>query len=354
MPLRPAPSRTHGAWPLPSPPSSRCGRTGTTGFTPIGWSSTPPAAAGTTTARRRCCAVSARWRSTAATTTRRWSTTSRPHDAITHYRTALAMSRAIGDSPVELQCLNGLGMTYRQLGRLDQAAACLEQVLAMTRGADEHRWLAPYALATLGNVQLDRGALDEAKVCFHDAVRLARRFGDPRAEAYAMRGQADALRRAGDLHQSEARLREVLALVRRLGEDVGEALTLRRLGDVLGELGRCGEAAACLDKALAVATAVGHRSLEAETLYRRGVLYRRQGKLTDAAAALERSLALFRQQHRCLPHAEAAHQLSQVLEQLGERARDLRAEALRVAPCQRSASELPADRAHDVAARNHR
>jgi len=278
----------------------------------------------------------------------------RPHDAITHYRTALAMSRAIGDSPVELQCLNGLGMTYRQLGRLDQAAACLEQVLAMTRGADEHRWLAPYALATLGNVQLDRGALDEAKVCFHDAVRLARRFGDPRAEAYAMRGQADALRRAGDLHQSEARLREVLALVRRLGEDVGEALTLRRLGDVLGELGRCGEAAACLDKALAVATAVGHRSLEAETLYSRGVLSRRQGKLTDAAAALERSLALFRQQHRCLPHAEAAHQLSQVLEQLGERARDLRAEALRVAPCQRSASELPADRAHDVAARNHR
>src|SRR6266571_2544833 len=129
-----------------------------------------------------------------------------------------------------------------------------------------------------------------------------------------MRGHADALQQAGRLRDSEALLREVLALVRRHGEDVGEALTLRRLGAVLGELGSLDEAAVCLHTAMAIATAVGHRRLVAETLYARGVLDQRQGKLSDAA--------------------EAAHRLSQVLERLGhrDRARTLRAEALRIAP----------------------
>ncbi len=129
-------------------------------------------------------------------------------------------------------------------------------------------------------------------------------------------------------------MREVLALVRRHGEDVGEALTLRRLGAVLGELGSLDEAAVCLHTAMAIATAVGHRRLVAETLYARGVLDQRQGKLSDAAEALEQSLALSRQHHRRLLHAEAAHRLSQVLERLGhrDRARTLRAEALRIAP----------------------
>ena len=261
--------------------------------------------------------------------------TGRPDDAITHYHTALAMSRTIDDAAGELESLYGLGLTYhRELGRLDEAAACLEHVLAITRGADEHRFLAAYTLATLGAVQLDRHALDAATACFDDALQLAREFGDPRAEAYAMRGHADALQQAGRLRDSEALLREVLALVRRHGEDVGEALTLRRLGAVLGELGSLDEAAVCLHTAMAIATAVGHRRLVAETLYARGVLDQRQGKLSDAAEALEQSLALSRQHHRRLLHAEAAHRLSQVLERLGhrDRARTLRAEALRIAP----------------------
>jgi class 3 adenylate cyclase/DNA-binding winged helix-turn-helix (wHTH) protein/tetratricopeptide (TPR) repeat protein len=75
--------------------------------------------------------------------------------AETYYRQALALTEALGMRPLQAHCHRGLGMLYRQMGRLEEARAALATAIDMYRTMEMTFWL-PQAEAVLAQAQQDR------------------------------------------------------------------------------------------------------------------------------------------------------------------------------------------------------
>jgi DNA-binding SARP family transcriptional activator/tetratricopeptide (TPR) repeat protein/DNA-binding XRE family transcriptional regulator len=157
-------------------------------------------------------------------------------DAADYHAQALALHRQCDPNAGANSLLN-LGLVYRDLGRLDEAAGHLAESLILHR-IDRARDGEAHVLGTLGEIAHDRGELDRARRHLEEALALHRDVGDRFGEAYVLgtlaavhrdAGRPDqaldlartALRRAGDIgHRSaEARIRNILGSVHmRLGD----------------------------------------------------------------------------------------------------------------------------------------
>jgi DNA-binding CsgD family transcriptional regulator len=251
----------------------------------------------------------------------------------------LAVDRRLGDKGGMAHALRMLGLTAWARGDLDQAAARLEESLALYQDIQErggclwcHRrpWCARSMTAVLlGEVAAvagQRGEDARARPLLEEALVILRQMGDHVGAAMALSHLGEAERRRGDAAQAAEFLEEALALFRELGVQQGVAATLLVLGDVVRR-SDAGSRPAALDRATEFFT-------EALTLFRE-----RQDQRGVAAALLalaacardrgesERALALA-EEALSLSHglgdedgvAEALNALGDSAHTLGERA----------------------------------
>ncbi|HYU30829.1 MAG TPA: CHAT domain-containing tetratricopeptide repeat protein, partial [Thermoanaerobaculia bacterium] len=110
--------------------------------------------------------------------------------------------------------LTTLGVSYRQLGRLDEARQAYAEALPIYRSLNDSRELAR-CLANLGRLETtashDAAALDD----FNRALALYRTLDDPPQMAWTLEGKAQVLRRRGDLEAARGLMEDALAEVER-------------------------------------------------------------------------------------------------------------------------------------------
>ncbi|MDQ7904245.1 BTAD domain-containing putative transcriptional regulator [Phytohabitans sp. ZYX-F-186] len=162
-----------------------------------------------------------------------------------------------------------------------------------------------------------RGYLNDWVEVNEVARAVARRAGDPIAEAHANRDLGAAFEVRGEYQKALGCLREALDRYAAAGDRAGEAACLNGLGTVYDSLGRLAEAAEALERSLAIVRGQGDRHAQAISLNNLGDVYCGLGSYDRAAASLREALAIFRDNGNRRSQAAALNNLAQVHEREG-------------------------------------
>jgi len=141
-----------------------------------------------------------------------------PEAAIGHSLRSLELHRQL-DNPALL----GIALTNhveycRELGRLDEAAECLQEALGIQK--EMSLYTRGHMLLNLGRVHLQSGQLAEAIASLAEGCRLLAASGDLIGQARGLRYLGAAQRGVGQEDQARESMAAALALFGRLGADV--------------------------------------------------------------------------------------------------------------------------------------
>lgn len=128
-----------------------------------------------------------------------------------------------------------------------------------------------------------------------NAVRAARRAGDPTGEARALERLGVVNLRLGRFGRAAENIGRALELFQRSGDSAAEAVALNALAETEVRMDRFHTAAVRLRQALRCFRHLGRRVDEANVLDSLGKLYLRQGDTGPAATHYQRALAIFQE-----------------------------------------------------------
>jgi len=162
-----------------------------------------------------------------------------------------------------------------------------------------------------------RGYLNDWVEVNEVARDVARRAGDPIAEAHASRDLGAAYEVRGEYAKALSCLGEALDRYATAGDRPGEAASLNGLGTVYDSLGQHREAANCLERSLAISRALDDRHSQAISLNNLGEVYCGLGEHGRAAESLREALGIFRGNRNQRSQAAVLNNLAQVYERQG-------------------------------------
>ncbi|HYL06886.1 MAG TPA: serine/threonine-protein kinase [Thermoanaerobaculia bacterium] len=221
-------------------------------------------------------------------------------DLLAHGAAGIESSLA-GEPEVQADLLDAVARIENNLGLLDPALAHARRALELRLALPPAAGRIGLSRLTLGDVQVSRGHLDEARASLEAALALlVPAYGAGSVEvAAARRSLASTLQDPAGRARAAELLRQALAtFVRRYGEDhVESAETLHELGKPLEDLERYGEAEAAFRRSAALLTRLfGPRSINVALV--KGDLaglLDRLGRETEAKPLFEESIAGLRE-----------------------------------------------------------
>ena len=197
-----------------------------------------------------------------------------------------ANQKAAQLAPQDSEAHSNLGITLKELGRLEEAEASCRQAIALNSNfAEAHN--------NLGITLQEMGRLEEAEASYKQTIALRPEF------FLALNNLGITLQALGRLKEAEASYRHAIALEPNYAEAHGN------LGNTLEELGRLEEAELSLRQAIALKSdfAEAHNNL--------GITLKSLGRLEEVEASYRQSIALKPD------FAEAHNNLGIMLKELG-------------------------------------
>jgi tetratricopeptide (TPR) repeat protein len=125
------------------------------------------------------------------------------------------------------------------------------------------------------------------------ALAAARRLGDHRGEADALRSLSDLLTEQGQFDDAANYLKQCIVIFRELGDKRGEGDAFRGLAIAYRDQGRLEDAIECFDQCRAIFTDLDDRRGNAYVELSLGLLLRERRDTAEAQACFERSLEVF-------------------------------------------------------------
>lgn len=191
----------------------------------------------------------------------------RREESVAENRQAIALAQEIDDRLLHASALNGLGLTYLDLGDLTEAVPRFELALTLAQeantGLSDATWLRLAAVmeGNLCRAYVKASEYERAIVHGERGVVLRRRSGDRSGEALALRHLALAVRGLGDYGRAIDLCHEALAVGRGTPSVPVESVAepLETLADCLHESGRTTEAIANWQEAATVFDHYGRR-----------------------------------------------------------------------------------------------
>ena len=169
-----------------------------------------------------------------------------PEEALEAYEGAAESYRDLDDADhLRKVSLSIAGLRWR-VGDLEGSARGYEEVLESVRDEPADR---AAALAGLGVIYRDLGRLKESLACGREALRLLRDLDDPRAESYVLTSLAETHSRLGQHPSARSCLRQSIKLRQKTGDEEGEVSALRSLAKTYIDLGDIDHAQASLEEA---------------------------------------------------------------------------------------------------------
>jgi predicted ATPase/class 3 adenylate cyclase len=230
-----------------------------------------------------------------------------------------ALRRATGEGGSEpMNAYGCLGRLYLAQGDLVAAIRLLDQGMALCRAADNWNAGRPIA-AALGYACALAGRLAEGRALLEEALRESRRMGALQGQTLYVAWLSAVCLLEGRVDEAGQHAHQALALARQYGECGLEAEALCLLGAVHAQADppEVAQSEARYREALTLAEELGMRPLQAHCHHGLGTLYARSGQREQARAALSTAIDLYRAMEMTfwLPQAEA--ELAQVEQQEG-------------------------------------
>jgi CHAT domain-containing protein/tetratricopeptide (TPR) repeat protein len=161
---------------------------------------------------------------------------------------ALALFRQAKDRNREAAALNALGLLAQDAGRPGEALAPLQDALAL-RAPGSRGWAV--TLTTLGVTYRQLGRLEDARRAYAEALPIFRSLGDSRGQAHSLRNLGWLESTAGHDTAALDDFDRALGLFRELADPPETALTLEEKARVLRRRGDLEAARGLMEKALA-------------------------------------------------------------------------------------------------------
>jgi CHAT domain-containing protein len=217
--------------------------------------------------------------------------------AIANYREAIDLWERQGQRLAAARAWQRLGITYEQLGALDESFRSYKSALSLVEGSAE-RLLESEIRSGLGIAQANAASrtseLEAARGQCEQALALARLAGGTAEVGKALDCHGEIAYFLQNYKRALEFYRDAGAAFESLADDAGKALTQLHQGHVYSDLESLDEAQACLDRAAALWARVGDRRQQAIVGVARARLEVRRGnyqqalnQFQDVLAALE-------------------------------------------------------------------
>ncbi|WP_262249023.1 tetratricopeptide repeat protein [Parapedobacter soli] len=131
--------------------------------------------------------------------------------AIPYFKTVAALPASDFYLPSWRHAINTMGLTYRQLGLLDQSDSCFRQLITHATDVSE-QWVG-IASGNLGYNEYLRGNYDDAVPLFEKDIRIAEQYDDPGLAAGSAMPLADVLLQRGQVAAAKASLDKAYAYI---------------------------------------------------------------------------------------------------------------------------------------------
>lgn len=191
------------------------------------------------------------------------------------------------------EALNGAGVLAYLQDDHAQAAAALEDSLALRRAEDNPRALAS-TLTNLANVEIEQGHDERALLLLEECLVLHRTRGDRRREALILNNMGEVARLRGDLALADATHGRALELRRFQGDVTGAATSAINLAHVALARGAIARAMDLYRQGLAVRDSEGDERGTAVALIGLAEATLAHGNPAAAAGLWRRGITLFR------------------------------------------------------------
>jgi tetratricopeptide (TPR) repeat protein len=220
-------------------------------------------------------------------------------DAVPGLRSALAVSRRLGDRTAEAQILTLLAEPHVDFRRPDADVRQLEEAIECCQGAfaiyaETGNWYGQWAARQIeGLACLLLGRFSAAMDRMQRALATARQASDPRTEGMSLIWLGAVHERLGSL-QVAIGLREQAVTALEQGRNRWQyAYSLQKLAEAYHHHGRTTEALGNYQQALAIFRQIGDRRTEADVLFQLGLTQKATGQHQAAQQSWQQALAIF-------------------------------------------------------------
>jgi tetratricopeptide (TPR) repeat protein len=247
------------------------------------------------------------------------------------HQRALVTARELGSALAISSQLLSLGQIQRDRGHLNEACTMLEEALDWSRRIDYRRWQG-YTQVKLGTVHLYQGDPEGARHWLADALTLSQLIGNARNEVEALQALAELEALEGKIEEALRLQRNALQALLELRIPSLAAGTLASSADLLARTGDLPLARRRLLQAEAAGQHAADRLLSGHLLGVRAQFAFRAGKLSAARTVSESQLQLARESGARLLEAAALRGLARTARAAGDLrgARDLLEGAFRI------------------------
>ncbi|MER6334195.1 tetratricopeptide repeat protein [Streptomyces sp. NPDC001034] len=247
---------------------------------------------------------------------------SRYEEAISAAREALELARALGDTELEIECVNQMCIPLWQTGQYRMMQSLQEQILdSLLQTGDSLQIARSYNV--LGVTHLHLSEIDAARHHFNSALAEFTAINHERGIFSTLNNMAELATRTGDPKAAEQAYRKAISLASRRS-DRRELATLRmNLANALISLGNTAEALTLAHHSLDYFRTVGDRRREAIALNRIGRAHRAAGRSEQAIPLHVAALTLARGINAAGEVVDAAHDAALAHQDTGRTAQAL-------------------------------
>jgi len=172
-----------------------------------------------------------------------------------------------GDNLGQALVLSNLSLTYQHLGQWEEAQRYISQSLSLlqssenTANSQTHLEILAKALNTQGNLQWEKGQLQEALSAWKEATRHYTAAGHSEGVVITKINQSKALQALGFSHQAQEILQQVYQNLQQQPDSKLKATGLRHLGNAFRRVGKLEESWRVLEESLKLAEQPKAKSL---------------------------------------------------------------------------------------------
>lgn len=241
---------------------------------------------------------------------------SRFEEAIAESREALEIARSLGDTELEVQCIQRLSLPLWQTGQYALTQSLQKRSLDLLTKAGSKLQIAR-SRNHLGITHLHLAEDHKALECFTAALAGFTELGDARGTYSAMNNLAELHQRMGNPQAAERVYRDALGIAEGIGSKRDQATLHLNLASVLDVLGKTDDALALYDRVLPVLRSVGDRRGETVALNGIGRACRAAGRFEDALAWHTAALEVVRRIHAAGEEVDVLYDLARSEQGLG-------------------------------------
>jgi tetratricopeptide (TPR) repeat protein/predicted Ser/Thr protein kinase len=206
---------------------------------------------------------------------------------------ALSQAIQLGNREAEANVLQSLGMTYRQLNRLDDALESHQESLAIKQELGDKRGMAA-SLRGISWVQELMGNWDAARSAYQSTIDLNEEIGDRHGLGITLMNFGEMERTLGNYEEALQLARQAHRIQVEMNDELNQGASLNNIGAIYFMQGKYDDALVYYQRALEIRERLNAPVEVATTLHNLGETYATMGRYDEALEKYLRSLELQR------------------------------------------------------------